>query len=545
MPKLTNALITSWIAEFQAERVARVDKTTNSRFFGDSGDDSPLVSNDDFEDDECRPLDLFLCEPSRVVRHGSSSSDNYDDHPSASYTEAVGDAKHIAHDGHAVFVVDPFITPLEENRLLNLLGSEGLYLEALLELPPGYHRVGTLRMVLLIAGRVRYDQIFVGELTNEHQCRSLISNFAARRSGNNLRDGVLLDPILFTSFMHIKLAQQVDHVVAHNEGYRKYEIRDLVLEINSASRGESLDTAENSLYISKHRSARSTTDLTAIDQKQHANTLQILVKPEFDAGFIAAFLASDLGKLQLDEAATGATIQRLSADALREILVPVPPLPVQRQIATTRSNLHKLQNAIGEFAAELALNPESSNLISESISGMLDSIGRLSREDSLRSLIRLGESKTSEFKETLSLDVRKSEATKDFKKEKDIETSALKTLAAFMNSEGGTLLVGVNDNGEVVGLEREMKHFHRNSKDTLLLHFKNIFSRRIGETFYPFIDQVAIDLDGKLILAITCQPSRDACFLDDGAFFVRTNPATDQLNGRKMIDYIGTRFGQS
>ena len=54
-------------------------------------------------------------------------------------------------------------------------------------------------------------------------------------------------------------------------------------------------------------------------------------------------------------------------------------------------------------------------------------------------IVAKGESKTVEFKETFALDVKKGT------KEKYIEKSALKTIVAFLNAEGGDLLVGVND----------------------------------------------------------------------------------------------------
>jgi hypothetical protein len=72
--------------------------------------------------------------------------------------------------------------------------------------------------------------------------------------------------------------------------------------------------------------------------------------------------------------------------------------------------------------------------------------------------IARGESGNLEFKETLVLDVKKHVLGKQpiekcFSYE--VLNSVLKTIAAYLNSGGGTLLVGVADNGTIVGLSRE------------------------------------------------------------------------------------------
>lgn len=153
----------------------------------------------------------------------------------------------------------------------------------------------------------------------------------------------------------------------------------------------------------------------------------------------------------------------------------------------------------------------------------------------LRTLISTGESKYLEFKETLSWDVRKEE------KAKYIETSALKTIAAFLNTDGGTLLVGVNDDGEILGLESEIQKLHRGKQDKFLLHFKNLVNDKIGAKFYPKLNWEIQLEDKKEVLIVNVQPASEPCFIED-AFYVRTNPSTDQLTGEKQFKYVFERF---
>lgn len=159
----------------------------------------------------------------------------------------------------------------------------------------------------------------------------------------------------------------------------------------------------------------------------------------------------------------------------------------------------------------------------------------LSEEDQIILLIPKGESKNLEFKETFSLDVRKGT------KEKHIEKSALKTVGAFLNSAGGELLIGVNDDGVVTGVDEEISKFYKNA-DKYLLNFKNHLKSKVGEGFYPLIDYKVIEVDGKNVLRVSCGIANTPCFLEDTAFYVRSGPSTDMLEGKKQHEYIKQRF---
>ncbi len=159
----------------------------------------------------------------------------------------------------------------------------------------------------------------------------------------------------------------------------------------------------------------------------------------------------------------------------------------------------------------------------------------LSPADKVQLLIPNGESKTLEFKETFALDVKKGT------KEKYIEKSALKTIVAFLNSEGGDLLIGVTDDGVISGVEEEVDKFYKNN-DKYLLNFKNLLKAKIGEGFYPLIDYLVVTVDGKSVLHVSCSASTTPCFFEGKEFFVRSGPSTDSLEGKQQHEYIKERF---
>ena len=70
-------------------------------------------------------------------------------------------------------------------------------------------------------------------------------------------------------------------------------------------------------------------------------------------------------------------------------------------------------------------------------------------EENLGALIAQGEGPKLEFKSSFRWDYKQD------KLNRGLENAVLKTLAGFMNGQGGTLLIGVDDSGEVLGLEKD------------------------------------------------------------------------------------------
>lgn len=65
----------------------------------------------------------------------------------------------------------------------------------------------------------------------------------------------------------------------------------------------------------------------------------------------------------------------------------------------------------------------------------------------------------------------------------NIQVSALKTIAGVLNAKGGTLLIGIADDGEVLGFDADGFQ----NEDKLGLHLVNLVKDRTGEVFLPYI----------------------------------------------------------
>ena len=93
----------------------------------------------------------------------------------------------------------------------------------------------------------------------------------------------------------------------------------------------------------------------------------------------------------------------------------------------------------------------------------------------------------------------------------------------------------------------EIDRCARGSTDSFLNSFKEVVKTSIGLEFSPFIEHTLIEVgEGRLVLCVDCEPcSPQLCFLYGEHFFVRTNPATDELKGRALAEYIRSREAAS
>jgi hypothetical protein len=206
-------------------------------------------------------------------------------------------------------------------------------------------------------------------------------------------------------------------------------------------------------------------------------------------------------------------------------------------IADTRRKIEELIHFLEDTEVKLASNPADIAAIRETLERLYREKNAVTETENALKLIKAGESKNVEFKQTLRHDV----ANKGIK-EKALEEAVLKNVVAFLNTDGGFLFIGIKDNGEITGVDNELTAIAW-TMDKYLAHLSSLFRERIGADFYPFIDHKYLCLDEKKIIKISCIPSTKPCYLDNEAFYVRTNPAANRLEGPKLVAYIKNHFG--
>ena len=144
-------------------------------------------------------------------------------------------------------------------------------------------------------------------------------------------------------------------------------------------------------------------------------------------------------------------------------------------------------------------------------------------------LIRQGESKTLEFKSTLRWNLKE-----DLKDDENMTHAVLKTIAAFLNTEGGDLLIGITDDGTPVGIEVDRLE----TDDRFMLHLAQVVRNGLGDRASTCIDPKTQIIAGKTVCVVSCQRSPEPVFLKwkgmestaEGDFFVRSGPGSVKLH---------------
>ena len=153
----------------------------------------------------------------------------------------------------------------------------------------------------------------------------------------------------------------------------------------------------------------------------------------------------------------------------------------------------------------------------------------------IQSEIQAGESKHCEFKSSLRFNLH------TVKNDDRMTLASLKSIAAFRNGEGGVLYIGINDEGESVGIEQDGFA----NEDKFLLHLNNMVTKTMGQAAAAGVTAKVWEIGGHQVCRVACPPSPKPVFVEfhsKESFFVRTGPSTAEMTPSEMHAYIATRF---
>ena len=161
-------------------------------------------------------------------------------------------------------------------------------------------------------------------------------------------------------------------------------------------------------------------------------------------------------------------------------------------------------------------------------------------QQEIEALIRLDESNKLEFKSTLRWDLKESKVNKA------LEDVVIKTVAGFMNSGGGTLLIGVEDNKNVVGLQLDYNTLgSHKTRDGFENHLTTLLLGACGKDLSPLLHASFHTVDGKEICKVVVTPSPRPVFLEDGKgkhLYIRTGNSTRELDVKEAVEYVKGRW---
>ena len=168
-------------------------------------------------------------------------------------------------------------------------------------------------------------------------------------------------------------------------------------------------------------------------------------------------------------------------------------------------------------------------------------IARLSSalEGDLRALIAKGESANLEFKSSFRWDL------KENKLNRALEGVVLKTLAGYMNGGGGTLLIGVADDGSIIGLENDYKTLKKPDRDGFEQALLTAVATQLGGDACHNVQAVFQSLDQKDVCRVIASPAHRPVYLragDTPKLYVRTGVSTRELNVQEAVNYMDARW---
>ena len=138
------------------------------------------------------------------------------------------------------------------------------------------------------------------------------------------------------------------------------------------------------------------------------------------------------------------------------------------------------------------------------------------------------------MKSTLRYDLRQNIVNKN------LEFVIAKTVSAFLNSDGGVLIIGVDDDGNALGLEKDIETLSKKDIDGFELHLRNIIKKYLGSNFEKYLKVTFPTIDDKTICKVKILKSGKPVFANfegkDG-FYVRNGNSSIPKNREEQSEY--------
>lgn len=119
--------------------------------------------------------------------------------------------------------------------------------------------------------------------------------------------------------------------------------------------------------------------------------------------------------------------------------------------------------------------------------------------------------------------------------------SVLKTIAAFLNSDGGTLIIGVEDNGNIFGLEKDLSLLSKRNIDQFEQTIVNLICDRIGASFTQLVKIRFENIESKDVCAVDVRKSAKRAFMkgkEKLEFYIRAGNTSKSLEVPEIYDYM-------
>jgi hypothetical protein len=246
---------------------------------------------------------------------------------------------------------------------------------------------------------------------------------------------------------------------------------------------------------------------------------KIIVNDIANRAFLTASTNNSIINNKIPEEYFPKIIEQYGEKALKNQLVPMD------------RNLWKLDNY------EQFLNRRRV-IIANEINNYIDSFISEKEEEkkiTLNDYLKVGESSSVEYKASIRWDMDQNKINKE------LEKVIIKTIDGFLNFEGGTLLIGIDDNGGIIGVDKDILTLKKKNIDGFQQLLINLISEYLGAEYSQYIDITFEKVDDKSVCIANIDKAPQSVFVrekDTKLFYIRSGNTTKLLNSEETYNYI-------
>ena len=161
----------------------------------------------------------------------------------------------------------------------------------------------------------------------------------------------------------------------------------------------------------------------------------------------------------------------------------------------------------------------------------------------LEALVSAGESAKVEFKSSARYNRHSG------KRDERLEQAVAKTVAGFLNAEGGVLLIGVADDGAITGIEDDYALLKAPDRDRFELWLRDMLTKSLGVVATRDLRVEFSAAEGHDVCLVTAPAARRPAFVHgseghDATLFVRLGNSTRELDVEEALTYCVDRWGR-
>jgi hypothetical protein len=155
--------------------------------------------------------------------------------------------------------------------------------------------------------------------------------------------------------------------------------------------------------------------------------------------------------------------------------------------------------------------------------------------DDFRSLISEGEHESLEFKSSLRWD------RKLGKVNKHLEAVIAKTLCGMMNHKGGMLLIGLDDDGQILGIEKDWDTLKHSNRDGFEQRIVALVTSHLGGHNTGAVRSEFHCIEEQTIAVVRIEPTHEPVFCKDGnlqRYYLRAGNTTRELDTQEALAHM-------